>query len=401
LAVIELDQVSKHYVAGRSAVSSIDLTVDDGEFMVLVGPSGCGKSTLLRLLAGLEQPTAGTIRIDGVDVSRLPPAERDVAMVFQNYAIYPHMSVRRNIGYGLRVRGGSKREVAQRVDEVAAMLGLSDLLNRRPSSLSGGQLQRVAMGRAIARHPQLYLMDEPLSNLDAKLRVSMRAELEELHTRLGVTTVYVTHDQVEAMTLGGRAAVLREGVLQQVDAPQRLYDEPADAFVAAFIGSPPINFAIGRMREGALMLGDQALDVPDAARPPVPDGESVLVGIRPEDLRDPRTVAGGARLEVECAVRQNLGADVLLFFPSPSSGDDYEIIQRLTASEAHSATRADRQLLCARIATQFPARAGDRLELVVPVERLHFFDPDTGTRLRSGLDVSHPRADNDRGPIHV
>ncbi|HST42174.1 MAG TPA: ATP-binding cassette domain-containing protein, partial [Conexibacter sp.] len=229
MASIELENVVKRYDGGGTAVDALDLRVEDGEFFVLVGPSGCGKSTLLRLLAGLEQPSSGAIRMGGIDVTGLEPRQRDIAMVFQNYAIYPHMSVRRNVGYGLRVRGTPKREIAERVQEVAHLLALEPLLDRKPATLSGGQLQRVAMGRAIARRPQVYLMDEPLSNLDAKLRVSMRAELERLHRELGVTTVYVTHDQVEAMTLGQRAAVLRAGELQQVATPQELYARPANA----------------------------------------------------------------------------------------------------------------------------------------------------------------------------
>src|SRR5881296_1119364 len=241
VAEIVLDNVSKVFSGGVVAVDDISLEIASGEFLVLVGPSGCGKSTLLRMIAGLEDVTAGSILIDGRNVTELPPRSRDIAMVFQNYALYPHMSVRENLGYGLKVRKTVKSVASQRVSEVAELLGLDELLDRRPAALSGGQRQRVAMGRAIVREPKAFLMDEPLSNLDAKLRVSMRAQLAELHARLGTTTVYVTHDQVEAMTLGQRVAVLRDGILQQVDTPQTLFRRPSNLFVAAFIGSPSMN----------------------------------------------------------------------------------------------------------------------------------------------------------------
>src|SRR5262245_41376818 len=241
MATIELDRVSKVYGNGFRAVDDVSLAIADGEFVVLVGPSGCGKSTLLRMLAGLEEVSVGEVRIGGVDVTDLAPRHRDIAMVFQNYALYPHMTVRENLGYGLKTRKVGKAETARRVDEVAGLLGLAELLDRKPAQLSGGQRQRVAMGRAIAREPRAFLMDEPLSNLDAKLRVAMRASLSQLHARLGVTTVYVTHDQTEAMTLGHRVAVMRDGRIVQVDTPQELYRRPDNIFVAAFIGSPSMN----------------------------------------------------------------------------------------------------------------------------------------------------------------
>src|SRR5215212_4408197 len=252
---IVLDNVRKEFGAGIVAVDDVNLTIGEGEFMVLVGPSGCGKTTLLRSIGGLEKVTGGTIRIGDRDVTNLQPADRDLAMVFQNYALYPHMTVRKNLGYGLRVRKTKKSEIARRVDEVAKMLGLEQLLDRRPGQLSGGQQQRVAMGRAIIREPAAFLMDEPLSNLDAKLRVGMRTSLQQLHSRLGTTTVYVTHDQVEAMTLGQRVAVMRDGVLQQVDAPQRLYERPANVFVAAFIGSPSMNLLRGTIADDGVAIG--------------------------------------------------------------------------------------------------------------------------------------------------
>ncbi len=252
MAEIRLDQVTKEFAGGVQAVAGVSLTISSGEFMVLVGPSGCGKTTLLRMLAGLEEVSAGEIWIGEREVSRLAPRDRDIAMVFQNYALYPHYTVEKNLGYGLKVRSTPKDEIARRVQEVAKMLGLEELLQRRPGALSGGQRQRVAMGRAIIREPAVFLMDEPLSNLDAKLRVDMRAELARLHERLGITTVYVTHDQVEAMTLGTRVAVMRDGTVQQVDTPQTLYREPANLFVAAFIGSPSMNLAEADITDDAI-----------------------------------------------------------------------------------------------------------------------------------------------------
>ncbi|MBD0329709.1 MAG: ATP-binding cassette domain-containing protein, partial [Thermoleophilia bacterium] len=263
---IVLDNVTKEFAGGVRAVDDVELTIGDGEFMVLVGPSGCGKTTLLRSIGGLERVTSGRILIGDRDVTKLEPAARDLAMVFQNYALYPHMTVRKNLGYGLRVRKTSRKEIKRRVDEVAGMLGLTELLDRRPGQLSGGQQQRVAMGRAIIREPQAFLMDEPLSNLDAKLRVTMRTSLQQLHSRLGTTTVFVTHDQVEAMTLGQRVAVMRDGRIQQVDRPQVLYRQPVNLFVASFIGSPQMNLVLARVEVGgdevSVVVGEQRLFVP-------------------------------------------------------------------------------------------------------------------------------------------
>lgn len=384
---IGLDHVVMRYDGTQAAVDDVSLEIEEGEFFVLVGPSGCGKSTLLRLLAGLERPSSGAVRMGGSDVTALTPRLRDVAMVFQNYAIYPHMTVGGNLGYGLRVRGVPKREADARVREVADLLGLRDLLGRRPATLSGGQLQRVAMGRAIARRPRAYLMDEPLSNLDAKLRVSMRAELEQLHHQLGVTTVYVTHDQVEAMTLGTRAAVLRDGVLQQVAAPQELYARPANAFVGAFIGSPPMNFALGTVREEGLDLAGFSLRLPAALRPPVSAGERVLVGIRPEELREPKAAGPSAcALRVTCAVRQNLGADQLLFFAAPALPDEAAVIARATFAEDRPAgpvVAGGERLLCARVPADVSVEPGDTVDLAVRPEALHYFDPAGGERLPS------------------
>src|SRR6516165_54089 len=279
MAAIEIDAVSKVFQGDVRAVDGVTLTVADGEFLVLVGPSGCGKSTLLRMIAGLEEVTEGSIRIGGDDVTELAPRKRDVAMVFQTYALYPHMSVRQNLAYGLKVRRTPKAEVARRVDEVAKLLGLDDLLDRRPAQLSGGQRQRVAMGRAIAREPKAFLMDEPLSNLDAKLRVGMRASLQQLHHRLGITTVYVTHDQIEAMTLGQRVAVMRDGHILQVDEPQRLYQQPCDLFVAAFIGSPAMNLVEATTDGDDVVFGQFRVRMAPGRRPEQgQSGKRVVLG---------------------------------------------------------------------------------------------------------------------------
>src|ERR671933_646442 len=295
MAEIKLEQLTKIYPDGTKAVDSLDLDIADGEFVVLVGPSGCGKTSALRMIAGLEDITAGRVVIGGRVVNRVPPKDRDIAMIFQNYALYPHMSAGGNMGFALRMRKTPKQQVRQRVESTARVLGLVDALKKRPRTLSGGQRQRVAMGRAIVREPQAFLMDEPLSNLDAKLRVEMRAEIHQLQRRLGVTTIYVTHDQVEAMTLGDRVAVLRKGELQQVGSPKELYDEPINLFVAGFIGSPAMNMVSARLeREGddlVARFGDNQLVLPAemvAHRPALEDyvGRDVVLGVRPEDLED-------------------------------------------------------------------------------------------------------------------
>src|SRR3954454_1536679 len=283
MSQITLDEVTKEYSGGVRAVDGVSLEIESGEFLVLVGPSGCGKSTLLRMLAGLEEVTAGEIRIGEREVTALPPRDRDIAMVFQNYALYPHMTVRDNLGYGLKVRKTAKPEISNRVEQVAELLGLDELLDRRPAALSGGQRQRVAMGRAIVREPKAFLMDEPLSNLDAKLRVSMRGQLGALHARLETTTIYVTHDQVEAMTLGHRVAVMRDGRILQVDTPQALYARPANLFVAAFIGSPSMNLVDAELADGAVSFGGYRIPVTGAEQP---EPRRTIVGIRPEAFED-------------------------------------------------------------------------------------------------------------------
>src|SRR5438874_7009162 len=311
---IVLDNVSKVFSGGVVAVDGVSLTIASGEFLVLVGPSGCGKSTLLRMIAGLEEVTAGTISIGERDVTELPPRSRDIAMVFQTYALYPHMTVRQNLGYGLKVRRTPKQEIARRVDEVARMLRLEERLDRRPAALSGGQRQRVAMGRAIVREPRAFLMDEPLSNLDAKLRVTMRAQLASLHSRLGTTTIYVTHDQVEAMTLGRRVAVMRDGRILQVDTPQALYNRPLNLYVAAFIGSPAMNLADAAIVDGNLEFA--GFRIPLAADNRPAGGERVVVGIRPEAFEDAAFADPSfPRLDVSIDVVEDLGSDTHVVFP--------------------------------------------------------------------------------------
>ena len=332
MAEISIESLTKEYAGGVVAVDDVTFRVEDGEFMVLVGPSGCGKSTLLRMLAGLEEVTKGSISIGGRDVTDLAPRDRDIAMVFQSYALYPHMTVRQNLGYGLRVRRTPKAEIAARIEEVAHMLRLDDLLDRRPAALSGGQRQRVAMGRAIAREPAAFLMDEPLSNLDAKLRVNMRAQLADLHARLGTTTVYVTHDQVEAMTLGQRVAVMRDGHLQQVASPQTLYRRPANLFVAAFIGSPAMNLVEAQLDDGAVVFGGYRIPMAPG-RQPVGRRDKVVLGIRPEAFEDGATADPALpRLDVTPNVIEELGADAHLIFAVDAPPVDVD--ERLTETEA-------------------------------------------------------------------
>jgi multiple sugar transport system ATP-binding protein len=311
---IVLDEVTKIYSNGVKAVDAVELEIADGEFMVLVGPSGCGKSTLLRMIAGLEEVSEGAISIGDRDVTEMPPQQRDIAMVFQDYALYPHMTVRENLAYGLKLKKMPKPEWQRRVEQVAQTLGLDGLLDRKPAKLSGGQRQRVAMGRAIVREPQAFLMDEPLSNLDARLRVSMRAELSKLHDRLGVTTVYVTHDQVEAMTLGQRVAVLRDGILQQVDRPQELYHRPTNLFVAAFIGSPSMNLVEADLEGDEVHFAGHVLRFPDGLRPVGAPGRIVL-GIRPTDFEHAEGAAPDLpRMRIQADVVEDLGAESHVIF---------------------------------------------------------------------------------------
>jgi multiple sugar transport system ATP-binding protein len=375
---IRLERVSKRFRGGVIAVRDIDLEVSPGEFIVLVGPSGCGKSTVLRMIAGLEEVTTGRVFIGGQDVTDQLPQERDVAMVFQSYALYPRMSVRQNMAFGLRMRGADRSDRDRRVDEVARVLGLEPLLDRRPAALSGGQRQRVAMGRAIVREPKAFLMDEPLSNLDAKLRVSMRSQLSLLHQRLGATTVYVTHDQIEAMTLGQRVAVLRDGALQQCDTPQQLFRQPVNLFVAAFIGSPSMNFVHAVVERGVVRFAGLAMPLTK----PVRDGEVVL-GIRPTAFgaagRD-----GWPTLEVTPDVVEDLGDErYVIFEVAAQRVDTDEVRAALDARSPDEVTLlADaRATFTARLPADAPVTVGEPLTVAVDASRLYFFDPATGGAL--------------------
>jgi multiple sugar transport system ATP-binding protein len=391
---IVLERVTKVYSGGVVAVDDVSLEIEDGEFLVFVGPSGCGKTTLLRMIAGLEEVTEGAIRIGDRDVTDLAPRLRDVAMVFQTYALYPHMTVRQNIGYGLKVRRTGKSETRRRVDEVARLLGLEELLERRPAQLSGGQRQRVAMGRAIVREPKAFLMDEPLSNLDAKLRVGMRASLAQLHARLGVTTVYVTHDQTEAMTLGQRVAVVRDGRILQVDTPQRLYREPVDLFVAAFIGTPAMNLVEATIDGDDVVFGQYRAALDPARRPDRPAGKVVL-GIRPESFEDAAFAPSAAsRLAVSVSVVEELGSDAHLFFPVDAPRISSESVE---AAEEDASLLADQSALFnARVDPRTAASVGARMELSVDASRFHFFDPQTGASLLAGDTREQPAREHEQ-----
>ena len=378
MAEISIEGVTKTFDGKTRAVDDVTLTIGAGEFMVLVGPSGCGKSTLLRIIAGLEEATHGGIVIGGKDVTDLAPRDRDIAMVFQSYALYPHMTVRENLGFGLRVRKLPKEESAARITKAAEILRLADLLDRRPAALSGGQRQRVAMGRAIVREPKAFLMDEPLSNLDAKLRVSMRAELAELHARLGTTTVYVTHDQVEAMTLGQRVAVLRDGRIQQVASPQELYRSPANLFVASFIGSPAMNLVEARLENDHLEFGGWQIPFSAADRPHWHPDEAV-VGIRPESFEDAR-FADPALPSIEVMVSgvEELGADAHVLF----SVNEPQVRPDERASvEDEAMLIAGRTTFTARLHPETRARPGALLRLALDPRHFHFFDPENGISL--------------------
>src|SRR3954454_15920777 len=339
-----------------AAVDNLDLEIEDGEFMVLVGPSGCGKSTSLRMLAGLEEVNNGQILIGDRDVTHLPPKDRDIAMVFQNYALYPHMTVSENMGFALKMAGVDRAERKRRVGEAAELLGLSELLDRKPKAMSGGQRQRVAMGRAIVRSPQVFCMDEPLSNLDAKLRVSTRTQIAALQQRLGVTTVYVTHDQVEAMTMGDRVAVMKDGVLQQVDTPLHLYDSPSNLFVAGFIGSPAMNLLNAHSKEGRVRIGDVEIPV-DRSAVSKANGD-ITIGVRPEAWR---IVKEGEGLPVKVNVVEELGADGFVYGTSGVEGTPDQVIIRIDARRNH--------------------HKGDTLYVTTDPQHVHVFDTSSGARL--------------------
>jgi multiple sugar transport system ATP-binding protein len=357
MATVTFDKALRQYPETPvPSVDQISLDIDDGEFLVLVGPSGCGKSTTLRMLAGLEPVDSGHIRIGDNDVTELSPRERDIAMVFQNYALYPHMSVRENMAFALKIAGVSKKERDERVEEAARLLDLEAFLDRRPKALSGGQRQRVAMGRAIVRSPQVFLMDEPLSNLDAKLRVQTRAQIASLTRRLGVTTVYVTHDQVEAMTMGDRVAVLADGRLQQVDTPANLYDRPANLFVAGFMGSPAMNLIEVTVEGSALRLGDVEIELSAVQREQV-TGDTVTIGVRPEDLH----TEGEHGFEVTVDLVEELGADAYVHGRASLPGGEKTVV--------------------ARVAGRSTIRRGDSVRVVPDAVRVHLFDTDSGRRI--------------------
>jgi multiple sugar transport system ATP-binding protein len=400
MASIVLSNVDKIYAGGAKAVNGLNLEIKDGEFMVLVGPSGCGKSTALRMIAGLEDISGGEIAIGERVVNHLPPKDRDIAMVFQNYALYPHMTVEENLAFGLKLRKMPKAEIQKRVNEAAKMLGLEQYLKRKPAALSGGQRQRVAMGRAIVREPQAFLMDEPLSNLDAKLRVSMRASLNQLHERLGVTTVYVTHDQVEAMTLGDRVCVLRDGLLQQVDTPQNLFDNPVNLFVAGFIGSPSMNFAYADLvRDGngaVVAFAGYKLPVPEATFGEKPGldryiGRKIILGVRPSDFEDSvaanGNAAGWVRIPVRANVTEELGSEINVLFtidaPPVEHKDTVAAANDGDEEETTLPLSGDKSLWTARVNARSHVRPGQNIELVVDTHNLHFFDVD------SGLSIGH------------
>jgi len=379
VAEIVLDNLSKVFSGGVVAVDGVSLTIGSGEFLVLVGPSGCGKSTLLRMIAGLEEVTSGTISIGERDVTDLPPRARDIAMVFQSYALYPHMTVRQNLGYGLKVRKTPKREIGERVTRAAELLGLDQLLDRKPAALSGGQRQRVAMGRAIVREPKAFLMDEPLSNLDAKLRVSMRAQLAALHARLETTTIYVTHDQIEAMTLGQRVAVMRDGRIQQVDTPQELYARPANLYVAAFIGSPAMNLVEAEVAHGQVRFGGYAIPLPTANTTP---DRQVIAGIRPEAFEDSAFADPSLpRIDVKAEVVEELGADTHVLFSVAAPRVEVTEVREAAGDEDTALATVEGSLFTARVDPATSAKPGAHLRLAVDPSRFHYFDPETGLRL--------------------
>ena len=385
MATVNMEKLNKVYENGFHAVKDLDLDIADGEFMVLVGPSGCGKTTALRMVAGLEDITSGILRIGGKEANDESPKERDIAMVFQNYALYPHMTVAENIGFALKLRKLPKDQLKAKVNEAAEILGLTDWLDRKPGQLSGGQRQRVAMGRAIVREPSVFLMDEPLSNLDAKLRVQMRAEVARIQRRMGVSTIYVTHDQVEAMTMGDRVSVMRDGHLQQVDTPQTLYDSPDNVFVAAFIGSPAQNLYDASVGEGArsVKIGSQSVMLPDTValkRPALRAyaGKDVVVGMRPEHLHAASPETTGPKLTGDVELVEALGSELVVHFTI----DAHRVIAEGALDKDEAAVMQSGEGV-ARVEAKTPVKPGDKMTFSVDVEDMQFFDTQTGLAIRS------------------
>jgi len=398
MAEITLEKLTKVYGDGTRAVSELDLEIEDGEFVVLVGPSGCGKTSALRMVAGLEPITEGRVLIGGVVVNRLPPKDRDIAMIFQNYALYPHMSAFDNMAFGLKLRGVKRDSRRNRVKSAAHTLGLAEVLKKKPRTLSGGQRQRVAMGRAIVREPRAFLMDEPLSNLDAKLRVEMRAEIARLQRELEVTTIYVTHDQVEAMTLGDRVAIMRDGLLQQVAKPQELYDRPRNLFVAEFIGSPAMNLVgadiarsngviFATFANSSLRVGERVLQSRPALRHF--EGKRLILGVRPEDIEDAQLAGGapdGQRLSAVVDIREDMGSEVFVHFNIGGEavlGEDVKAAVGEEAAEVAQTAQKRGSVWVARVDRDTKAEEQKGVELVVDTSRLHFFDPETGDAIYS------------------
>ncbi|KQU35627.1 sn-glycerol-3-phosphate ABC transporter ATP-binding protein UgpC [Rhodococcus sp. BP-316] len=384
MAEIVLDKVTKLYPDGAAAVSDVDITIADGEFIILVGPSGCGKSTTLNMIAGLEDISSGELRIAGERVNERAPKDRDIAMVFQSYALYPHMTVRDNIAFPLTLAKMSKEDIAKKVDDAARILDLGQHLDRKPSNLSGGQRQRVAMGRAIVRSPKAFLMDEPLSNLDAKLRVQMRTEIAQLQKRLETTTVYVTHDQTEAMTLGDRVVVLRGGLVQQIGSPQELYDHPRNLFVAGFIGSPSMNFVSGRLTDGGVTTSLGEIRLSDEARQKIASKNAkgdVVVGIRPEHLEDASLVESyqkinGSTFSARVEVLESMGSDKYIYFSAEGPKVTSRELDELAADSG-----ADGGQLVARLSAESAARMGESIELWFDQKRVSVFDVESGANL--------------------
>jgi multiple sugar transport system ATP-binding protein len=402
MADIQLDNVTKRYPDGYEAVKDMNLEIQDGEFVILVGPSGCGKSTALRMIAGLEDISDGELKIGGEVVNQKAPKDRDIAMVFQNYALYPHMTVRDNMGFALKLKGVDKAEIDSKVGEAARILDLEQHLDRKPANLSGGQRQRVAMGRAIVRDPQAFLMDEPLSNLDAKLRVQMRTEVSRIQDRLGTTTVYVTHDQTEAMTLGDRVAVMRAGMLQQVDTPMQLYNNPQNLFVAGFIGSPAMNFMPARIEGNRLALPMAAVPVPPGVS--ADGGQQLIAGIRPEDFQDAALVGEardrGTTFKAKIEVLESMGSELYAHFSVATdqqieSQELAELAQDAGAGEVPSSGGEGR--IVARLDPESKAAQGEQLELWVNAERIHLFNQEDGRSLTSGGNA--PPADRGQSPL--